>query len=170
MILCTTYSINREKDGYDLTFHFFNTSFCSTHNAFNSYIFVTGRNGSDLKANDSISNFAVHYPHVSRQKSESPAYFLLTISIAMLFGLKQHQKSNTRIFFFFSISYACITCHSIRSQCNLENTLNDLRVCGKKYVFSSQSLKICNNIASNNLGMNFILFAIYHNKCINQAK
>ena len=36
MILCTIHSLNREKDGYNLTFHFFNTSFCNTHNASNS--------------------------------------------------------------------------------------------------------------------------------------
>ena len=101
MILCTAHSINREKDGYNLTFHFFNTSFRSKHNAFNPYIFVTERNDSDQEASDSISNFDFHYPHVSWQKSENPAYFLLTISIAILFGLKQHQKSNTRIFFLF---------------------------------------------------------------------
>ena len=68
MILRTTHSINREKDGYNLTFQFLNTSFCNTNNAFNSYIFVTGRNDSDQKASDGISNFALHYPHVSRQK------------------------------------------------------------------------------------------------------
>ena len=38
----------------------------------------------------------------------------------------------------------------------------------RNFFFSSQSLKICDNIASNNLEMNFILFTIYHNKCINQ--
>ena len=101
IILCTTHLINREKDGYNLTFHFLNTSFSSTHSVFNSYIFVTGRNDSDQKASDDISNFVVHYPHVSRQKIENPAYFLLSISITILFSLKQHQKSNTRIFSLF---------------------------------------------------------------------
>ena len=45
-----------------------------------------------------------------------------------------------------------------------------MKVCGKKYFFSSQSLKICDNIASNNLEINFNCFTIYHSKCINQAK
>ena len=94
-MLCTTNSINREKDGYNLTFQFLNTSFCNTHNAFNPYIFVTGKKDSDQRASDEISNFALDYPHVSRQKSENTAYFLLSISIAILFALKQHQKSNT---------------------------------------------------------------------------
>ena len=147
-----------------------NTSFCSTHSAFKSYIFVTGRNDSDQKASDDINNFAVHHPHVSRQKSENPAYFLLSISIAILFSLKQHRQSNTRIFSLFLISYVCITCLSIRSQCDLENPLNDLKVYGKKYFFPSQSLKTCDNIASNNLEMIFILFTIYHSKCKNKAK
>ena len=52
----------------------------------------------------------------------------------------------------------------------MENPLNDLKVCGKKYLFSSQSLKTCDNIVSNNLEMNFILFTIYHSKRISQAK
>ena len=30
IIWYTTHSINREKDDHNLTFHFFNTSFCST--------------------------------------------------------------------------------------------------------------------------------------------
>ena len=82
----------------------------------------------------------------------------------------QHQNSNTRIFSIFLISYVYITCLSIRSQCDLENPLNDLKVCGKKYLFSFQSLKTCDNIASNNLEMNFILFAFYDRKCKNQVK
>ena len=45
-----------------------------------------------------------------------------------------------------------------------------MKICGKKYFFSSQSLKICDNIASNNLEMNFNCFTIYHSKYINQAK
>ena len=40
----------------------------------------------------------------------------------------------------------------------------------RNFFFSSHSLKICDNIASNNLEMNFIIFTIYHNKCINQAQ
>ena len=149
--LCTTHSINREKDGYNLTCHSLNASFCSSHSVFNSYIFVTGRNDYDQKARDGINNFAVHYPHVSQQKSQNPAYFLLSFSIAILFTLKLHQKSNTRMFSLFLISYACITCLSIRSRCNLENPVNDLNVCGKKYFFSSQSLKTCDNFASDSL-------------------
>ena len=66
IILCTTQSINRDKDGYNLTFHILNTSFCITHIVFNSYIFVTGRNDSDQKASDGINNFIVCYPHLSR--------------------------------------------------------------------------------------------------------
>ena len=68
------------------------------------------------------------------------------------------------------MSYVCITCFSIRSHCDLENPLNDLKVCSKKYFFSSESLKTCDNIASNNLEMNFISFTIYHSKCKSQAK
>ena len=101
IILCVTHSINRENNGYNLNFHLLNTLFCSTHSVFNSYIFVTGRNDSDQNASDGINNFAVHYPHISRQKSENPAYFFLNISVAILFALKQHQKSNTRMFSLF---------------------------------------------------------------------
>ena len=39
----------------------------------------------------------------------------------------------------------------------------------RNFFFSSQSLKTCDNIASNNLQMNFILFIIYHSKWKNQA-
>ena len=99
MILCANHLINREKDGYNLTFHFLNTSFCNTHNAFNSCIFVTGKNDSDQNASDGISNFAVHYPHVSRQKCENPAYFLMSVSITILFALKQHPKNQIREMF-----------------------------------------------------------------------
>ena len=127
-ILYAAHSINREKDGYNLTLHFFDTSFYSTHIIFSSYIFVIGRNDSDQKISDIINNFTIHYPQVSRQKNENPAYFLLSISIEILFALKQYQKSNTRTFFLSSISYVCITCLTIRSQCDLENPLNDLKV------------------------------------------
>ena len=147
-----THSIIREKYGYNITFHFFNTSSYSTHSIFNSYIFVSGRNDSDQKVSDGINNFAIRYPQVSRQTSEGPAYFLLIILIAILFGLKQHRKSITKFLLPFLISYRCITCLSIRSQCDLENPLNYLKVCGKKY------------------DINFILFTIYHSKCKNQAK
>ena len=91
-ILYAAHSINREKDGYNLTLHFFDTSFYSTHIVFSSYIFVTERNVSDQKISDVINNFTIHHPRVSRQKSENPAYFLLSISIATLFALKQYQK------------------------------------------------------------------------------
>ena len=64
-ILYTTRSINGEKDDYHLIFHFLNTSFCSTHCVFNSYIFVTGGNDYQQKASYGINNFTVHYPHVS---------------------------------------------------------------------------------------------------------
>ena len=74
-ILYTTHSINREKDGYNLTFNFFNTSFYSTHINFNLYIFVTGKKDFDLKVGDGTNNFTIHYPQVSRQKGEDPAYF-----------------------------------------------------------------------------------------------
>ena len=47
---------------------------------------------------------------------------------------------------------------------------HDLKVCGKKCIFSFQSLRTCDNIASNNLEMNFILFTIYDSKCKNQSK
>ena len=135
IILYTIHLISREKDGYNLPFHFLNTSFCSTHSVFNPYIFVTGRNNSDQKASDGIYNFAVHYPYVSRQMIKNPAYFLLSISIAILFALKQHRKSNTRICSPSLISFVCITCLSIRSHCDLENPPNDLQVCGKKSFF-----------------------------------
>ena len=73
-------------------------------------------------------------------------------------------------FFPFWINYVCITCFSIRSQCDLENIFNDLKVCGKKYFFLLSHWKLANTFASNNLEMNFILFTIYHSKCKNQAK
>ena len=62
IILYTTHSIYREKEVYNLTFHFLNTSFCSTHNVFNSYIFVAGRNDSHLKASGAVNNsqFTIH--------------------------------------------------------------------------------------------------------------
>ena len=94
-ILYAAHLINREKDGYNLTLHFFNTSFHSTHIVFSSYIFVTGRNDSDQKISDVINNFTIHHPQVYRQKSENPAYFLLSISIVVLFALKQCQKFFT---------------------------------------------------------------------------
>ena len=75
LISSTAHSINGEKGDYNLIFHFLNSSFCSTDSVFNSYIFVTRRNNSDQKASDGINNFAVHYPHASRQESENPAYF-----------------------------------------------------------------------------------------------
>ena len=130
----------------------------------------TGRKDSGQKFGDGINNFAFHYPRVSRQKSGNLVCFLLSISIAILFALKQHWISNTRIFSPFLISYVCITCFSIRSQCDLENPLNDLKVCSKKYFFSSDLLKTCDNIASNNLETNLIFFTIYHSNCKNQAK
>ena len=95
-ILCTFHSINREKDGYNLIFHFLNTSFCNAH------IFVTGRNDSDQEANDGISNFTVHYAHVSQQKSEKPAYFLLSISITILFALSSTKNRIQAFFSFFN--------------------------------------------------------------------
>ena len=105
ILLYTAHSINREKDGYNLTLHFFDTSFYNTHIVSSSYIFVTGRNQSDQKISDVINNFTIHDPQVLREKSENPVYFLLSVSIAILLALKQYQKSNTRIFFIFPISY-----------------------------------------------------------------
>ena len=46
---------------------------------------------------DATNKFAVHYPQVSRQKSVSPAFFLLSILIAIVFALKQLRKPNTRV-------------------------------------------------------------------------
>ena len=112
-----------------------NTSFYSMPIVFNSYIFVTERKNSDQEISDSINNFAVHYPQISQQKSENPGYFLLRNAIAILFALKQHRKSNAIIFFFFLISYVCITYLSFRSQWDLENPLNDLKVCSQKHFF-----------------------------------
>ena len=86
IILYTIHSINREKDGLSLTFHFLKTSFYITHIVFNWYIFVTWRNDYDQKVSDGVNNFAVYYPHVSRQKSKNPAYFLLSISMVILFA------------------------------------------------------------------------------------
>ena len=76
-------------------------------------------------------------------------------------------ENQIRAFFpFFLISYVCITCISIRSQCDLVNPFVALKVCGKKYLFS-QSLKTCESF--DHLEMNFIL-TIYHSKCKNQVK
>ena len=58
----------------------------------------------------------------------------------------------------------------IRFQCDLENPLNDLKICRKKYIFFSELLKTCDNISSNSLEINFSFFTIYHSKCKNQAK
>ena len=113
----------------------FNTSFYSTDIVFNSYIFVTRTKDSGQKVSGGIKNFVVLHPQVSRQKSENHAYILLNISLVILFALKQHRKWNTRIFFLFLISYVYITCLSIRCQCVLENHLNDLKVCSKKFFF-----------------------------------
>ena len=47
---------------------------------------------------DATNKFAVHYPQVSRQKSVSPVFFLLSILIAIVvFALKQLRKPNTRV-------------------------------------------------------------------------
>ena len=61
----TTYSINREKGGYNLTFNFCNTSFCSTHIIFNLYIFVARRKGCDQKVGDGSNDFTIHYSIIS---------------------------------------------------------------------------------------------------------
>ena len=80
------------------------------------------------------------------------------------------SKTAPKIKYPFLINYVCITCLSIRSQCDWENSLNNLRVFSKKYFFSSESLKTCDNIASNSLEMNFTFLKIYQSKCKNQAK
>ena len=91
---------------------------------------MTGRKDSKQKVSDGEKDFAIHYPKVTQQRIENPTYFLLSISIAILFALKQHRKSNTNIFPFSYITYL-----SVRSQCDLENPLNDLKGCSKKYIF-----------------------------------
>ena len=39
-----------------------------------------------------------------------------------------------------------------------------------KFFFSFESLKICDNITSSNLKINFIFFTVYLSKCKNQEK
>ena len=104
------------------------------------------------------------------KKKWKPYSILLSLSLTILLAQKQHRKSNTTIFSPFLISYVCITSLSIRSQCDWENSLDDLKVFSKKYFFSSESLKTCDNIASNSLEINFIFLKIYQSKCQNQAK
>ena len=88
IILYTTHSINTEKDCYNLIFHFLKASFC-THSVLSSYIFVTARKDSDQIVGDGIKNFTIHCPQVSQKKNENFIYFLLNISIAIVFAVKQ---------------------------------------------------------------------------------
>ena len=131
----TTHPINREKVGYILTFNFFNTSFYSTHIIFNSYIFVTGRKHSDRKVIGGTNISTVHYPQVSQEKSEDTAYFLLTYFNSGSICSKTAPKINHENSLPYLISYVCITYLSLRSHCDLENPLKDLKVCSKKYFF-----------------------------------
>ena len=80
------------------------------HSILTSYIFSDWEKGLwQIFAGDT-NNFTLHYLKVFWQKSEDLAYFLLNISISILFALKQLQKSNTRIFYFFfkSVMFALI--------------------------------------------------------------
>ena len=157
------------------------------HSVFNSYIFVTGRNDSEQKASDGINNFTVHYPHVFQQELKP---FLFFISIAILFALTPYGKSNKRIFSLFLINYVCINYLPIRTQCDLENPINNLKICGKKYtawtvskygvISGPNTGKYGPEITpyldtfdpvilfffsvNKNLRQHFILFTIYHSK------
>ena len=51
------------------------------------------------------------------------------------------------------LSKRIVSRFSIRSYCDLENAANDFKVCNN--FFLSESLKTCDNIASNNLQIDF---------------
>ena len=97
----TAHSITRENDDYNLIFNFFNISFYSMHSIFNLSIFVTERKGFDQILADGTNNFVIDYPQVSQQKSADLHYFLSNISVAIIFAIKQLQKSNKRNFSLF---------------------------------------------------------------------
>ena len=92
----------------------------------------------------------------------------ICIAITILFALNSTKNWIQEFFLFFN--YLCL--HHLPLQLDLNVVWKILSIISKyvvrNFFFSSQSLKICDNIASNNLEMNFILFTIYHNKCINQ--
>ena len=115
---------------------------------------MTGRKDSDPIVGDFIKIFTIHYPQVCQQKSEDLVYFLLNISVAILFVLKTLRKSKTRSFSFFRqlcLHYLPLN----RSNWDLENPLNNLKVSNKKYFISSESSKTYDKIASNNLKIIF---------------
>ena len=87
--------------------------------------FLAGRKASDQILTGDTNSFIIHYPQVSWQKSKDLAYFLLDISIEILFALKQLQKSNTSVFYLFN--QLCLD--------YILNLLNDLKVCNKKCFF-----------------------------------
>ena len=76
------------------------------------------------------------------KKGKDLVYLLLNISMAILFVLKQPRKSNYEDFcLLFVISYACITCFTVRSHCDLENPLYYLKGCSKySFLLSHQKL------------------------------
>ena len=85
-IFYTAHSINREEDGYNLTFNFCNTLFQSLRSISNPYIFVTGRKDSNQRRHKKDT---IHYPQVLGKRVKILPIFLLNISIAILFALKQ---------------------------------------------------------------------------------
>ena len=78
----TAHSVNCRKDGYNLTFSFFNTSFYSKHSIFNVYIFMTQKKGLDQILPDATNNFIIHHSQVFQQKSGDLHYFLSNIATA----------------------------------------------------------------------------------------
>ena len=114
-IFYTTHSINREKDGYNLTFNFLMLHFIvRTVFSIDTFLWVGGRTQTRKSvAAQIISLYIIH--RFLGKKSVGSAFLWLSIFIVILFSLKQLRKSIMSIFSRFSISYACITCLSIRS-------------------------------------------------------
>ena len=109
-IFYTAHSINREEDGYNLTFNFCNTLFQSFHSIFNPYIFVTGRKDSNQRRHKKDT---IHYPQVSWQNSEDLAYFFIEYFHSDPICPKTALKIKYEDFVPFLISYAGIICLSI---------------------------------------------------------
>ena len=128
------HSINRERDGYNSTFTFINTSVYSAHSIFNSYILWLGERALTRFSLTAQMIFLFTIYRYLRKKREDLAYFLLNISIVFLFALNEQMRG----FFPFLISYLWIIHLSIGLHCDLKNPLNDLKVYNKKYFFSSE--------------------------------
>lgn len=72
----TAHSVNCGKDGYNLTFNFFNNSFYSKHSIFNVYIFMTQKKGLDQILPDATNNFTIHHSQVFQQEWRPSLFFI----------------------------------------------------------------------------------------------